>query len=45
MAVGSGLLDANLSHTEVNKAVVCHCVKPVESQVSQQPLGKARGSR
>lgn len=45
MAVGSGQLDENLSHTEVNKAVVCHSVKPLESQVSQQPLGKARGSR
>lgn len=34
MAVGSGPLDEPYLHTEVNKAVVCHPVKPVESQLS-----------
>lgn len=34
MAVGSGPLDELLLHTEVNKAVVYHPVRSVESQLS-----------
>lgn len=34
MAVCSVLLDESFLHTEVNKAVVFHCVQSVESQLS-----------
>lgn len=34
MAVGPGPLDEPFLHTEVNKAVVCHTVQSVESQLS-----------
>lgn len=34
MAVGSGPLDEPFLHTEANKAVVCHLVQSVESQLS-----------
>lgn len=34
MAVGSGLLDELFLNTEVNKAVVCHSVRSLESQLS-----------
>lgn len=34
MAVWSGMLDEPFSHTEVNKAVVCHPEQSVESHLS-----------
>ena len=34
MAVDSGLLDDPILHSEVNKAIVCHYVQSVESQLS-----------
>lgn len=34
MAVGSGPLDEPLVQTEVNKAVICHPLQLVESQLS-----------
>lgn len=34
MAVGSGPLEEPFLHTEVNKAVVCHPVRSVESHLS-----------
>lgn len=34
MAVGRGMLDDFFLHREVNKAVDCHSVQPVESQLS-----------